>query len=226
MSVSVHNEMASSFNPGFGARLRKERERRRITLSSVAGNTKISISLLQGLENDDVSRWPSGIFRRSFIRSYASAIGLDADGIAREFLERHPDPAEPLPATPAAAAESHGSGLPTFHVKLVDSARTFVRGPILMEARRRCAAAAWDVATVIALGAILFVGLRQFWMSVALATLAYYAGSIVLLGNTPGVSFFATAGPSSVSPAGGQPDAPPEKPQRSRLRVFTRDIGS
>ena len=90
----------------FGARLRRERERRHIALSSISENTKISVSLFERLERDDVSRWPSGIFRRAFIRSYAAAIGLDADAIAKEFLERFPDPADAAPepaAEPAAA---------------------------------------------------------------------------------------------------------------------------
>lgn len=78
----------------FGARLRHERERRQIALRSIAEGTKISIGLLEGLERDDVSRWPSGIFRKSFIRAYAEAVGLNADAIAREFLERYPDPVE------------------------------------------------------------------------------------------------------------------------------------
>jgi cytoskeleton protein RodZ len=84
----------------FGARLRRERERRDIELASISENTKISVSLFEALERDDVSRWPSGIFRRAFIRSYAVAIGLDAEAIAREFLERYPDPAEVAPAEP------------------------------------------------------------------------------------------------------------------------------
>ena len=71
----------------FGSRLRYERERRQIALKSIAESTKISIALLEGLERDDVSRWPSGIFRKSFIRSYAEAIGLKADPIVREFVE-------------------------------------------------------------------------------------------------------------------------------------------
>src|SRR5207247_10509654 len=70
---------------GFGNRLRLERERRRISLASIAANTKIGLTLLQGLERDDVSRWPSGIFRRSFIRAYAEAVGLDAVQIARGY---------------------------------------------------------------------------------------------------------------------------------------------
>jgi transcriptional regulator with XRE-family HTH domain len=79
----------------FGPRLRQERERRQISLQSIAANTKIGVSLLEGLERDDVRRWPSGIFRRSFVRSYAAAIGADPEAVLREFLERFPDPSEP-----------------------------------------------------------------------------------------------------------------------------------
>ncbi|HET9868126.1 MAG TPA: helix-turn-helix transcriptional regulator [Nitrospira sp.] len=76
----------------FGGRLRYERERRQIALKSIAESTKISVPLLEGLERDDVSRWPSGIFRKSFIRSYAEAVGLQPEPIVREFVERYPDP--------------------------------------------------------------------------------------------------------------------------------------
>ena len=86
----------------FGSRLRYERERRQIALKSIAESTKIGVTLLEALERDDVSRWPSGIFRKSFIRSYAEAVGLDADMIVREFVERHPDPLEADTAAPAA----------------------------------------------------------------------------------------------------------------------------
>ena len=78
----------------FGGRLRHERERRHIPLKSIAERTKIGVPLLDGLERDDVSRWPSGIFRKSFIRSYAEAIGLDPEPIVREFVELYPDPLE------------------------------------------------------------------------------------------------------------------------------------
>jgi cytoskeletal protein RodZ len=77
-----------------GGRLRYERERRQIHLRSIAESTKIGVTLLEGLERDDVSRWPSGIFRKSFIRSYATAIGLDPESIVREFVECYPDPLE------------------------------------------------------------------------------------------------------------------------------------
>jgi cytoskeletal protein RodZ len=93
-----------------GARLRYERERRQIALKSIADGTKISVTLLEALERDDVSRWPSGIFRKSFIRSYAEAIGLDPDTVVREFVELYPDPLDIENVTPPVTRTSSSSG--------------------------------------------------------------------------------------------------------------------
>lgn len=85
-------------DPSFGARLRARREQQQVTLEDVAEQTKIKASLLAALERDDVSHWPSGIFRRSYIRSYARAIGLDPDAVVREFLALYPDPNDEITA--------------------------------------------------------------------------------------------------------------------------------
>src|SRR2546422_667066 len=92
----------------FGARLRRRREGQQISLASIAEQTKISISLLEALERDDVSRWPAGIFRRAFIRAYAQIIGLDPGVVVSEFLELHPDPIEMV--APVSAMPPDGSG--------------------------------------------------------------------------------------------------------------------
>src|SRR5436309_1619316 len=101
----------------FGARLRRQREQQQIALASIAAQTKINVSLLEGLERDDVSHWPAGIFRRAFIRGYAHAIGLDADAVVREFLELHPDPVGEIASISApsmiAAGESDTHPPPT-----------------------------------------------------------------------------------------------------------------
>src|SRR5262245_35698120 len=68
----------------FGARLRQQREQQQITVASIAEQTKISVTLLEALERDDVSHWPTGIFRRAFMRAYAQAIHLDPDATVRE----------------------------------------------------------------------------------------------------------------------------------------------
>ena len=79
---------------GFGARLRAQREHQQVELTTIAEQTKIRLALLEELERDDVSHWPAGIFRRSYIRSYARAVGLEPDAVVREFLEAHPDAVE------------------------------------------------------------------------------------------------------------------------------------
>ncbi len=81
----------------FGARLRQQRERLHITLEAVSARTKIKVSHLEGLERGDLSDWPGGIFRRGFIRAYATAIGLDPDAVVREWQERHPEPDPVVP---------------------------------------------------------------------------------------------------------------------------------
>ena len=87
----------------FGARLRQQRESRQIPLERISAQTKINIALLEGLERGDLSRWPLGIFRRSFIRDYARTIGLQPEAVVREFLAHYPDPLEePLAALEAA----------------------------------------------------------------------------------------------------------------------------
>ena len=82
----------------FGARLRQQRERQQIALASIAEQTKIKVSSLEELERDDLSHWPVGIFRRSFIRGYAQAIGLDPAPVLVEFLARYPDPTDVVAA--------------------------------------------------------------------------------------------------------------------------------
>src|SRR4029079_14385953 len=74
----------------FGARLRSERERRGISLETIVAVTKVGADLWLGLERNDFSKWPSGIFARAFIRDYAKAVGLDADDVVDEFCRLYP----------------------------------------------------------------------------------------------------------------------------------------
>jgi transcriptional regulator with XRE-family HTH domain len=107
----------------FGARLRHQRERQQIALSLIADETKISLSLLEGLERDDISQWPGGIFRRSFVRDYARIIGLEPDSVVREFLELYPDRVDIVdPVAPGANGDSASQRPPMRLRYLVDSA--------------------------------------------------------------------------------------------------------
>jgi hypothetical protein len=190
----------------FGPRLRRERERRKISLESISANTKVSISLFEALERDDVSRWPCGIFRRSFVRSYAEAIGLDGDDVVREFVERFPEPGDAarLEMAGAPGAEvPHKTGpfgrtfeglrtarvprAATLRLTLAESWTPFAGGAILSAIARRSAAVAVDACITALVSVALFLTLGSFWVPLTIFMACYYWGGILLLGNSPGV---------------------------------------
>jgi cytoskeletal protein RodZ len=71
--------------------MRQVREQRGVSLRQIAEATKISVSQLEALERNDISRLPSGIFLRGFVRSYAAEIGADPEQTVREFLSQFPN---------------------------------------------------------------------------------------------------------------------------------------
>src|SRR5215472_5100529 len=77
----------------FGRKLREARERRGISLRQIASATKISVSALEALERNDISRLPGGIFSRAFVRSYAVEVGLDPETTIQEFIAQFPSDA-------------------------------------------------------------------------------------------------------------------------------------
>jgi transcriptional regulator with XRE-family HTH domain len=123
----------------FGARLRQQREKKGVSLKAIAHQTKIQVSLLEGLEKDDITHWPAGIFRRAYVREYAQAIGLDPDGVVREFVERYPAPIEvPEPPPPT----------PTRLRSLVDSALGSLRPAVAATSGHRASPSAAHAAPV------------------------------------------------------------------------------
>jgi cytoskeleton protein RodZ len=98
--------------PPFGDKLKKEREKRGITLDDVALNTKIGTRFLRALEEEHFDQLPGGIFNRGFVRAYARCVGLDEDQAIADYLmasgEAQPKKAEiaepaqpPVPKVPA-----------------------------------------------------------------------------------------------------------------------------
>ena len=171
----------------FGARLRQERERRKVSIASIAESTKILGALLEGLENDDVSRWPIGFYRRAFIRAYATSISLDPEAVLREFNEKFPEPVEVLPVPPTAGLDRRAR----FRLKLSEQVSWFVGGRLRDLLPPRVNAVAFDLAVLGAAGLCLFVVMGAFWAPLSLSALVYYCGAILILGNTPGVCLFA-----------------------------------
>jgi cytoskeleton protein RodZ len=68
-----------------GDTLRQERMRRNVDLQQVSEELKISSRMLEAIEADEYGKLPGGVFAKSFVRQYASLLGLDGDEIAAQF---------------------------------------------------------------------------------------------------------------------------------------------
>jgi cytoskeletal protein RodZ len=74
----------------FVTRLRRHRQKCRISLEELAEDTRVKKEMLEALENNDLSRWPRGVYARAWIRSYAWVVGLDPDDTVDEFCRLFP----------------------------------------------------------------------------------------------------------------------------------------
>jgi cytoskeleton protein RodZ len=92
-----------------GARLKEARLARGTTLQQIAGATKISVPALEAIEREDISRLPGGIFLRSFVRAYATEVGLDANEVVRDFVRLCPEESS-LSDVVAVAAAAEATG--------------------------------------------------------------------------------------------------------------------
>jgi len=163
------------------ARLREERLRRGITLREIAQRTKVNESLYAALERADVSRWPTGIYRRSFFRDYVAALGLPVDAALHEFEQLFPEPGE---RTPQALAAPPGP------LRMTLAARPWQR-----PSRLQTAGAAIDLVMV-----ALITAAVAWWMPVGVGTVAavvsliYYSLATCFLACSPGAWWLRTRG--------------------------------
>jgi cytoskeleton protein RodZ len=87
--------------PSFGEKLRREREKRNITLDQISESTKIGTRMLQALEEDRFNQLPGGIFNKGFVRAYAHYVGLDEDQIVADYLAASGDVPPVQPELPS-----------------------------------------------------------------------------------------------------------------------------
>jgi hypothetical protein len=74
----------------FVTRLRRHRERNRVTLDEIASETRVKRELLEAFERNDLSEWPRGLYARAWVRGYASSVGLDPIDAVDEFCRLFP----------------------------------------------------------------------------------------------------------------------------------------
>src|SRR5437763_11660480 len=89
--------------PEIGATLREARMRARIDVSEIEAQTKIRAKYLRALENEEWGLLPGPTFVKSFLRTYAQALGLDGKALVEEYRLHHEgggDSFEPIAASP------------------------------------------------------------------------------------------------------------------------------
>src|SRR6266571_2883474 len=75
--------------PEIGETLRDARMRARIDISEIESETKIRAKYLRALENEEWDLLPGPTYVKSFLRTYAEALGLDAKLLVEEYKLRH-----------------------------------------------------------------------------------------------------------------------------------------
>jgi transcriptional regulator with XRE-family HTH domain len=188
---------AMSERDTFGPRLRSERERRGISLETIASVTNVGVELWQGLERNDFSRWPTGIFARAFVRDYARAVGLDSDEVVDEFCRLFPIGDRRASRVIREQAQLIGQA-PEYHDDLsmipggVDRRASGRTAAEQTRAKRRrlaprALAAALDGAAVLGMASLIaLVAPIGFWASTGLVAIIYYTAGTVVTGSSPG----------------------------------------
>ena len=78
--------------PEIGETLREARMRRRIDMTEVESATKIRGKYLRALENEEWELLPGPTFVKTFLRTYAEYLGLDARLLVEEYRQRFERP--------------------------------------------------------------------------------------------------------------------------------------
>jgi len=82
-----------------GSTLRETRIRKKIDITTVENATKIRAKYLRAIENEEWSVLPGPTYVKTFLRTYAQYLGLDAHLLVDEFAARFEEPEElELPA--------------------------------------------------------------------------------------------------------------------------------
>jgi len=75
--------------PEIGSSLREARMRAKIDISEIEAQTKIRAKYLRALENEEWDLLPGPTFVKTFLRTYADYLGLDARNLVEQYRSRY-----------------------------------------------------------------------------------------------------------------------------------------
>ena len=134
-----------------GETLRRERLRRNLDLDEISGELKISSRFLEAIEEERFDRLPAGVFAKSFVRQYATLLGLDGDELANEVQQVL------APPPPVDANTPDVPPIPEIHVPRVEQWET------VSDRRSRDWSSALPAAALVVVVMLVCSGVYAFW---------------------------------------------------------------
>lgn len=178
----------------FGPNLRLARMRRGLTVSQIANATKVSADLWEGLERNDLSRWPTGLYARAYVRAFAVEVGLDPEETVDEFCRLFPIGDRRAVGRVREQAALIGHDLrwqdDLAHVETDRRAEPPAPdlAPMVFTKAGRLIAAVGDASAVLAGATLVSAVTHARWpVAATVCALVYHGGSLMALGSTPSV---------------------------------------
>ena len=178
LALSTDSDTAAREAAAFGLRhafcahLKTSRQHRGISLQTISESTKVSESLFADLERCDLSRWPTGIYRRAFFREYTAFVGLHGESMLSEFIRLFPEDLEQV----------------TSELRVPGPLRLTFARPFWHHLSPMHAAAAGIDILVVLLGAIAFAELASvnLWGALGVMAVTYHAIGTAICGCSLG----------------------------------------
>src|SRR5206468_125471 len=180
----------------FGPNLRRIRVQRGISLERISEATKVSPDFWVGLERNDFSRWPSGIYARAYVRAYAFEIGVDPEATVNDFCRWFPQGDRRAGRVVKEQAAIVGHDLqwkddlaPGLADRRAQPPVPVTAGPSAAFTRlRRITAAGADMAAIVVVSMLVKNLASVNWLTAIAAIAAvYHTAALVSIGSSPAV---------------------------------------
>lgn len=86
--------------PTAGRLLQEERQRQGLSEKTIADRLHITMHYVRAIESDSYDKLPGAVFAKGYIRSYALALGLEADKLLSLYGGQEPVPSQPRAINP------------------------------------------------------------------------------------------------------------------------------
>ena len=128
----------------FGALLLSARKERGLSHDDVARDTRVAKRYVLALESESLSSLPGGLYNRAYLRTYAAHLGLDADGIVRDYDRT--------------VQEQSGSKGSTAQPDQIDALRAVIKQKESQTPREKVSLAAFKVPLIVSIAIVVLAG--------------------------------------------------------------------